>query len=278
LKLHDLVDVLSNLEDEEPTVGEDGLNMMLPAQAGRRLRMIYAIGALAADAAALRGWLRDMLPRLRAATPFSFEDITFVSEGHELLVPEIGPEGLDLFNSGAVAPPLDPIWLEYRLTKQRVGLLVWREGDEIHVRRFVDRFELSGSLRQTVYETRCFGVALRPSGPVRKLSYAIDDPFGAHRRTVAAFGLSDAEFPTEPGVWHDAVPGRQILLTTPEMFAIHLLLILRSNVRRIETDRPSLIVNRRRSAKGLSRIVEYRRVTMPGGWTPRAGFPNPIWG
>jgi hypothetical protein len=93
-------------------------------------------------------------------------------------------------------------------------------------------------------------------------------PPSRHRpaRTFAADREQDAF--GQPGFIRSRLRGKNISVHAEAAFCIYLMLVLKSNRKKLLLVKPGVIENRRRSDKGKSQIPEYHRVTMDPDWAP----------
>jgi hypothetical protein len=88
------------------------------------------------------------------------------------------------------------------------------------------------------------------------------DPLG-HLQRIANKMLSD-----NPDSFEAVSRGEMFRVHAEAAFCIYLMLVLKSNRKKLHLVKPGVIENRRRSDKGKSRIPEYHRVTMDPDWAP----------
>jgi hypothetical protein len=251
----------------------------------KRYRGLFVPGAFRSDEPFVRRYLAALLPDLRAAVPFVFADDVLFDDSGDYLAPRIGGDGMRLFNSGRLRPPFPATWLEYQPDgTRRNGLLVVARGGDLSVNMFADA---TGDGESDFYRTSCFSVTIRPTlggdqvpqGVDERpevFCYRVEDELGFMEREKKEF-YKEIDRPAELHAdgWRTSRPGINVALETPALYAVYMLLVLQSNVRRIETVKTGTIENRRRSDRGQTRIPDYGLVTMPPDWSPEQGFVAP---
>jgi hypothetical protein len=253
-----VIDTLNALHRFEPLDGsgvpEGDMGTMF-FDPKRRLMPILAFASPFEAREPVVAYLKALLPALRQAHVFRFENLAPVPGGGGGLrmFPSEDEEAAALFGAGRIRMPFPVCWFEFTLSDVLWALLIETVDGKLSIHEFL---QMDASMR--AIKTTCFSLAVTPKGAAEGEAgpaylHEVVDPLGQHGRVCENYASLN---PDDPDAWKDSIALRR--------YGIHLMSVLASNGRTIDTVKPSLIANRRRSDKGLSRLPDVHVVSATG--------------
>ena len=216
--------------------------------------------------------LKGLLPVLRRTAVFRFENLPLNAGEENYVLPRLDAQGLEVFNAGAAELPFDACWLEYPIPLGRAAaLLVERRGADYLVREFI-RYPSGGLDGGLLLKSTCLDLVCRPAsagvedfGLYRGLHWKLESPTGSLPQFIASLTAGSGRTADE------AIRG----CIGDMLFFAYMLLVMKSNARRIVRLEPSAFANRRRRDKDLMPLPVEHVVTLDADWAP--GEAGPLW-